>query len=584
MDKIVQKNNKVKTFSISATLTVLFVVGSVLLPLLPLVGENQAYAIPTSLTIITGLGDAVDVAYDPIHERMYVTGGSTGDIYVIDTNTNSQVAGTPIKITGGSFLDRIAYDPEHETMYISDRASNNVNVIDTNTNAQVEGSPIDIGSSSQGIAYDPVNQKMYVASSGPPPTVTIIDTDTNAVDGTVPLLTGGEPRGIAYDPEHQRMYVTQLGSPGTVKIIDTTTNTVDTMNGPVTVGDDPNFGIAYDPIHQMMYVPNLISNDVSVIDTNASPNVVTSTISGIPRAAGIEYDPVNERMYVTQATVTFTAGVRAIDTNTDPPSFKGGPIPVGDFPLGIAYDPVHGSMYVANEGSNSVQVIQITSVSTTITSAIDGNGNPVANEGTATSDDITFAFSATADPFTTVAGFECSLDGAAFSSCTSPKTYNNLALGQHFFEVRGVDELGNREVPPIRFTWTIEEIDPATAIRDLTVDARTLSGVNFGVKATLMTQLRLALNIVSDNNPSNDFSSCALMNAFTTSVNTFRSQGLLTAAQAADLLQQAQEIKNAIGCTASSTASATTTTTTPTSLASSDLNPITSLLPMPLPT
>jgi hypothetical protein len=46
----------------------------------------------------------------------------------------------------------------------------------------------------------------------------------------------------------------------------------------------------------------------------------------------------------------------------------------------------------------------------------------------------------------------------------------------------------------------------------------------------------------------------------TTSVNTFQSQGLLTAAQAADLSQQAQEIKNAIGCTTPSTASATTTT------------------------
>jgi hypothetical protein len=60
-----------------------------------------------------------------------------------------------------------------------------------------------------------------------------------------------------------------------------------------------------------------------------------------------------------------------------------------------------------------------------------------------------------------------------------------------------------------------------------------------------MIQLRLALNIVSDNNPSNNLNSCALMNAFTTSVNTFQGQGLLTGAQATDLLQQAQQQ----GCT-----------------------------------
>jgi hypothetical protein len=38
------------------------------------------------------------------------------------------------------------------------------------------------------------------------------------------------------------------------------------------------------------------------------------------------------------------------------------------------------------------------------------------------------------------------------------------------------------------------------------------------------------------------------MNSFTNSVNTLQSRGLLTAAQAADLLQQAQEIKDDIGC------------------------------------
>ncbi|MGC1132575.1 MAG: hypothetical protein WA941_07120 [Nitrososphaeraceae archaeon] len=68
------------------------------------------------------------------------------------------------------------------------------------------------------------------------------------------------------------------------------------------------------------------------------------------------------------------------------------------------------------------------------------------------------------------------------------------------------------------------------------------------MKFYLIPQLRLALMFASDNNPLNDFVSCARMSAFSSSVSTFQTRGLLTAAQADDLLQQAQAIKNTMGC------------------------------------
>jgi hypothetical protein len=39
--------------------------------------------------------------------------------------------------------------------------------------------------------------------------------------------------------------------------------------------------------------------------------------------------------------------------------------------------------------------------------------------------------------------FECSLDGEAFSPCSSPATYSNLAEGQHTFRVLTRDVVGN---------------------------------------------------------------------------------------------------------------------------------------------
>lgn len=51
--------------------------------------------------------------------------------------------------------------------------------------------------------------------------------------------------------------------------------------------------------------------------------------------------------------------------------------------------------------------------------------------------------------------FECSLDGAAFSACASPKTKSNLAPGSHTFRVRTVDLNGNRDKTPATNAFTI---------------------------------------------------------------------------------------------------------------------------------
>ena len=59
--------------------------------------------------------------------------------------------------------------------------------------------------------------------------------------------------------------------------------------------------------------------------------------------------------------------------------------------------------------------------------------------GSVATADVTFTFSAD-DP---VADFQCNLDGAGFTSCTSPKDYTSLPDGGHTFQVRAVDVAGN---------------------------------------------------------------------------------------------------------------------------------------------
>jgi hypothetical protein len=51
--------------------------------------------------------------------------------------------------------------------------------------------------------------------------------------------------------------------------------------------------------------------------------------------------------------------------------------------------------------------------------------------------------------------FLCSLNGAAFAPCTSPRTYGGLANGVHVFRVRATDAAGNTDATPASHSWTV---------------------------------------------------------------------------------------------------------------------------------
>ena len=60
--------------------------------------------------------------------------------------------------------------------------------------------------------------------------------------------------------------------------------------------------------------------------------------------------------------------------------------------------------------------------------------------------------------------FECQLDGAGYSSCTSPKSYSSLSQGSHTFDVRATDTAANVDASPATFTWTIDTTAPASVV------------------------------------------------------------------------------------------------------------------------
>ncbi len=62
------------------------------------------------------------------------------------------------------------------------------------------------------------------------------------------------------------------------------------------------------------------------------------------------------------------------------------------------------------------------------------------------------------------ATFQCALDGAAFTACSSPQSFSNLAEREHTFAVRVRDSVGNFDPTPATRTWTVDLTAPNTTI------------------------------------------------------------------------------------------------------------------------
>jgi subtilisin family serine protease len=83
----------------------------------------------------------------------------------------------------------------------------------------------------------------------------------------------------------------------------------------------------------------------------------------------------------------------------------------------------------------------------------------VGGPGATLKSNLPATFSFTSDePSST---FRCSLNDAAFSSCSSPKPLANLAIGQHSFRVKAIDPSGNEDATPASYSFTVEQPPPA---------------------------------------------------------------------------------------------------------------------------
>ena len=83
--------------------------------------------------------------------------------------------------------------------------------------------------------------------------------------------------------------------------------------------------------------------------------------------------------------------------------------------------------------------------------------------GTTTATSVSLAFSSSE----VNVNYQCRLDAAGWSSCSSPASYTGLGVGPHTFSVRAIDAAGNVDPTPATRLWTVEPTAPGSDGADL---------------------------------------------------------------------------------------------------------------------
>src|SRR5919106_1311126 len=110
--------------------------------------------------------------------------------------------------------------------------------------------------------------------------------------------------------------------------------------------------------------------------------------------------------------------------------------------------------------------IDTVSPTTIISNVVDGNRTSISNGSNTRFNSATFEFSGN-DTGVGISSFECSIDNSNFTTCSSPVQATNLTEGSHIVKVRSQDTVGNIDISPPSFSWTVDTIEPLTFINSV---------------------------------------------------------------------------------------------------------------------
>lgn len=307
--------------------------------------------VPFNFRPLNGIGPSA-VAFDWANDQLYVVNELSSNVEVVSGVTYHILAQIPV----GTYPDGIAFDPVNGNLFVANSYTDNVTVINGSTDTiQAE---IPVGAGPFGVAVDARDGQVFV-SNLLSDTVTVINGQNDSVVAT--LGVGHYPTGLAVDEANGDIYVANWENFGTgtqstnVTVINGAT---DKVSGSVPVGPAP-LSVAVDPLNGYVYVANSnfgaapSGNNVTVIDGSTNHPIASTSVGGYPMAVLV--DPENNTTFVADLTAggSYISGINTSSNLTYPWSYH-----TGSTPIALAWDPIHGHLFVANQVSDNLTVIE----------------------------------------------------------------------------------------------------------------------------------------------------------------------------------------------------------------------------------
>lgn len=283
------------------------------------------------------------VAVDHANGYIYVTNRANNTVSVINGSSYRIIK----TIQVGLEPMGIDYNATSGDVYVANFGSDNVSVINGATNTI--STSFSVGSSPDAVVYDP-NGYVLAANWGSG-TVSVYDVALGSVLGTVTV--GTNPSAMIYDPANQNVYVSNEGADSVAYFSSLTFTVTAILNLPVTyvsVGTSPT-ALAYDPSSQNIYVAD--SGSSSVVEIYGSNSTLApGSISVGSNPEGLSYYSFNNYLYVTNNN---SDNVSILNLTTDAAT---GSVNVGRNPVGIVADNYSKRIYVADSGSDTLSVLE----------------------------------------------------------------------------------------------------------------------------------------------------------------------------------------------------------------------------------
>jgi len=373
-----------------------------------LVTTTCAAAHPGLMTVDTsGNAGVIDAAVDQNTDTLYLVNLASNTISVVNGATcNASVSSgcglvppetITVSGTANAGTDGVAIDDATDTVYVANVNLDTVSVID--------------GATCNGTTTSGCGQTPATVTVGPGPTVPAVDeaTDTvyvpNSGDGTVSVIdgakcnasvitgcaitpahltVGGVPNAATVDEATDTVYVAtpNVHGFGALAVINGATCNAAVSSGcgqtpaTVPVGNNGD-GVVVDPVTQSVFVVNQGDSTLSIIDGAICNALDTAGCAQHPPVVATGYFPgymdidvASDTIYVANNganTVSVINGAactlaRPFACRHDPPTTTAGTIPQGS-----AIDSATGTLYVSNQDSDDVSVIDASSCSALVT-------------------------------------------------------------------------------------------------------------------------------------------------------------------------------------------------------------------------